>query len=651
MRVTFTLFVILFTCFSWAQNPSELQDLKKLYPEYDYVVIQDQTHVDISHDKEKGIRIIKSVERSIYLTSDRAGLFKDNQIYSSYFERLLDKEAYALNKKKDKDRYKKKKVREFNTEEAISEEVFYDDGIVTSFSYEGLKEESIIKMAYTKELTDPHLSFSEFFGAGYPTLNKSLTITVDDGIKLSTVYFNMDSTAVNYTKTSRRNKTIYSWKKDTVDIYKSEPSSLNSRYFIPHCVSRINYYYNENGEKVGVLENVQDLYNWYASMISQVGCKSEEELKEIIEKIISPDDTELEKVKKVFQWVQGNIKYIAIEDGLGGFIPRDPSLVMSRRYGDCKDMSTLIIQLLEMQGINAHRVWIGTRDIPYKYEELPSPVIDNHMIAAYFNKKTNQYIFLDATDSQVAFGYPTDFIQGKEALISRGDSYEIVDVPVLSADKTRMTDHLRAHIEDEELIGEGKLSMTGYYAVDYKYLLSRVSNEKKKKSQVESITKKGNNKYKLENYSISKDGNLLQYNYTFSIPSYINKTDNEIYVNMNLEPLESFFSPYEVKDRKRGVKERYASTSKYAFTLVIPEGYKLDYVPENLFFDGGDDFHVIIDYNVDVPGEITYNFDLVLDYITLDLDRIPKIVEMGKKMKSAYKETIVLKKKEHDEQN
>ena len=644
MRIALTVFIILSVFVNWAQTPSELAKLKVLYPEYDFVVIQDQTDLTISHDKVKGVKLIETIKRKVYLMNDRAGLFKDDNIYSSFFEKLMSKEAYAQNKIIDKDKYEKVKVSVFNKNETISEEVFFDDGASISFTYDGLKNESIMNLEYTKEITDPHLTFTGSFGSSYPLLNKSFTIAVEDGIDLSTVYFNMDSTYVNYSKTHIKGKTIYNWQQDTLKIFKTELSSPDAKYYVPHFITRIKYYINDNGAKISVLENVKDLYDWYISLTNQMTCNNKLDLKAIIDEINSPQDTELDKVKKVYNWVQKNIKYIAIEDGLGGLIPRDPSLVTSRRYGDCKDMATLIVQLLKLQDIKAYQVWIGTTDIPYKYEEIPSPVIDNHMIAAYFDKDTKQYIFLDATDDQLTFGYPSDFIQGKEALINLGDTFAIIEVPIIGADKTLMADSAYVSIDNDKLVGKGKLLFTGFYAADFKHSLNRVSNEKGKKSNAEMATAKGSNKYQLESYDINTGENSITYNYSFTLPSYINKTEDEIYVNLNLLQLTDFFLPYEVKDRKTDVTERYASQSTGVFTLKIPDGYKVDYVPNNFFVDGGHDFYVKITYNQEKQGEITCSFDLFLDYLTLDVARVPEMKELGKKMKNAYKETIILKK-------
>ena len=91
MRISFTLIFVLFAFTNWAQRPSELEKLKEIYPEHDYVIIKDHSDINISLNKEKGVEIIENVQLMIYLTTDRAGFFKKDRIYSSYFEKLIDK--------------------------------------------------------------------------------------------------------------------------------------------------------------------------------------------------------------------------------------------------------------------------------------------------------------------------------------------------------------------------------------------------------------------------------------------------------------------------------------------------------------------------------------------------------------------------------
>src|SRR5690606_28188930 len=111
---------------------------------------------------------------------------------------------------------------------------------------------------------------------------------------------------------------------------------------------------------------------------------------------------------------------------------RQAKLVYERKFGDCKDMSSIITEMAKYANIpNVNLTWIGSRSIPYTYHEVPTPAVDDHMIATYEDAKGNIY-FLDATDSYTKFGLPSGFIQGKEAMIQNGESYKLVKVPVVN---------------------------------------------------------------------------------------------------------------------------------------------------------------------------------------------------------------------------
>lgn len=644
IKIPFLILLIFATFTSLAQKPEDYKHLLDKYKDKDYVVLDDKTTVEITSNKDKGVEIIKKENIRIYLTSDDAALFKKDRVRSSYFEKTLDIEAFALNKKGS--RYKKSKVKDFETKETISNNVFYDDISVTNFEYEGLKKESIINLSYEVELTDPHLAISQIFGSNYPLLNKSLTVKVDNSIDIAISYFNMEQDDVLFTKEEGRNSTVYSWTQKDYDLIKLEPSSLSVRYFLPHVVVRIRSYIDSDGNAVNVLRDVRDLHNWYKSFLNEVTCDNEEELTKVLEKFDLSELSEKQKVKKVFEWVQNNIKYIAIEDGLGGFIPRNPDLVMNRRYGDCKDMATLIVEMLSMLDIEAHKVWIGTDEIPYTYRELPSPLVDNHMIAAYYDKEENEYIYLDGTDSKVTFGFPTQFIQGKEALIHKGDTFEIREVPIVPSIQNKLVDSVDLRIKDNMLVGAGNLTMTGYYAGDFKHHLSSVKTEESKKNQVKVITKKGSNKYKLTDYKIKVDETSLRYDYRFELSDYIFKNEGEIYINLNLDPLESFFNPY-TEDRELDVKERYCSNTNYYFNLTIPEGYEVDYLPENVVIKNKD-YDVRITYELVNENLLSYSLEIDLNYLVMDQERVSEIYEMGKTLKKAYNESIILKKINHE---
>ena len=82
-----------------------------------------------------------------------------------------------------------------------------------------------------------------------------------------------------------------------------------------------------------------------------------------------------------------------------GFVPRDAKVVCSRRFGDCKDMASILTEMMQAAKIPAWFTWIGSRDLPYSFSSLPLPLVSNHMICTIQLK--DQYIFLDAHGSHL----------------------------------------------------------------------------------------------------------------------------------------------------------------------------------------------------------------------------------------------------------
>ena len=93
----------------------------------------------------------------------------------------------------------------------------------------------------------------------------------------------------------------------------------------------------------------------------------------LIENTIDKDD----KARLIFNWVQDNIKYVAFEDGMGGFIPRPAASVCHKRYGDCKDMASIITDMLRYAGIKGNITWVGSDELPYDYTEIADGHIFN----------------------------------------------------------------------------------------------------------------------------------------------------------------------------------------------------------------------------------------------------------------------------------
>jgi len=365
------------------------------------------------------------------------------------------------------------------------------------------------------------------------------------------------------------------------------------------------------------------------------------ELVALVSKITADKKTELEKVKAIYYWTQQNIKYIAFEYALGGFIPRESNDVFRKKYGDCKDNSSILYRMLEIAGVKGNLTWIGTRSIPYTYKEVPTPVVDNHMILSYENNGKTYY--LDATGRYIKFGMPTSFIQGKEALVGYGKDFKIKKVPIIAAKENAIIDVTNIKIENGRVIGSSEITISGYPKIDIFHTLESGNSETKLKKFYKSVFGKGNNTFQINNF---KEKNKYHYDndfivdYDFEIKNYAKNLGDEIYINLNLN---KEISSYKTdKNRENAIEYEYQKQYNYTTKLEIPKGYKVDYLPESLTVSN-DLLVSKITYQVK-GNEVIYNHEIELNFLVLSTEQQKEVNKEIQKIERNYKEIVVLKK-------
>ncbi|MCA9559247.1 MAG: DUF3857 domain-containing protein, partial [Myxococcales bacterium] len=69
-----------------------------------------------------------------------------------------------------------------------------------------------------------------------------------------------------------------------------------------------------------------------------------------------------ERARRLYDWVQRNIRYCAISVGLGGWVPHPAEQVKDVGYGDCKDKANLLGVLLAADGIPSRQAAVYAHD-------------------------------------------------------------------------------------------------------------------------------------------------------------------------------------------------------------------------------------------------------------------------------------------------
>jgi len=384
------------------------------------------------------------------------------------------------------------------------------------------------------------------------------------------------------------------------------------------------------------------LYHYYNSLVNNINTKGDASISETVEKIISGASSEEEKVKRIFYWVQDNINYVAFEAGMQGLIPEQASLVFGKRYGDCKGMASLIHSMLKTAGVKSYLTWIGTRHIPYKYTDIPSQLVDNHMIVTYYNH--GEPVFLDGTNNYLAFGLPSSMIQGKQALVGMDSiHYKIEEVPTVQSDQSVFNDSVAFTIRDNVIEGVGLLSLTGYEKNQRTYYLTG-KDKLNYKERVLGIVEKGNNKFYLDTFSIENLNNReapLKIGYQFKINDYFREIDGEAYINMNLS--RPFLNAtYDPDKRKIPVDNNYASLLRYVTVFEIPEGYQITLLPRD---KSGSMEKLSFTIHYKVEGRTVTQVNEIRDnYLILQPSEFVKWNEVVESLNKAYRDILILKK-------
>jgi tetratricopeptide (TPR) repeat protein len=85
-------------------------------------------------------------------------------------------------------------------------------------------------------------------------------------------------------------------------------------------------------------------------------------------------------VQRFMGHVRKTLRYAAVEFGEGSIIPRTPVEVFKRRYGDCKDLSTLLVSMLRAVDVPAHLALLRAGPGADVHAELPGLGMFNHAI-------------------------------------------------------------------------------------------------------------------------------------------------------------------------------------------------------------------------------------------------------------------------------
>jgi hypothetical protein len=247
------------------------------------------------------------------------------------------------------------------------------------------------------------------------------------------------------------------------------------------------------------------------------------EIRALAENITRGIEDRRAQTEAIDRWVKRNIRYVAIEIGVGAYVPNAAADVLRNRYGDCKDKATLMSALLAVKGIASELVLINSAN-SYSLPERPRLGAFNHAIIYVPEFKT----YSDPTAANAAFGVLDPLTYDKPVVRMSALGAVVDRTPAMRADDHTNTNRTRINIAaDGTVTGETSEISTGIFATHGRDVAGKIrpnSTERMAQEQLRFNGFAGKGRYEIGKPAELAEPFVLRGQFTFDAPAKFSST-------------------------------------------------------------------------------------------------------------------------------
>lgn len=271
-------------------------------------------------------------------------------------------------------------------------------------------------------------------------------------------------------------------------------------------------------------------------------------------------------VKSTFKWNGDNSKYASktIKD------------LMVSKTGNSADINLLLVGLLNAAGVEAYPVIISTRDHGMIKIDYPFEHFFNYVIAVA--KIDSSMVLLDATEPLSNFTEIPSQCLNMMGLTIKDDKPEWVNLKSNVVSSSEYNFDLRVNPDKDSITQICQFSTTGYQAMKFR---NRYAESYKEVKDFLLGTNSGvTDSLKVINAIDIEKPFIL--NYTIEIP--VEKVEDKIIISPFCDRVITE-NPLKMPSRNYSVDFTFKEAKNYFSTIVIPDGYKILSLPENLMIN------------------------------------------------------------------
>lgn len=297
--------------------------------------------------------------------------------------------------------------------------MIYSDVRAKIFTLPAVEVGCVIEYTFTKRFSSRNYWNAWAFQQEIPTRHSrfSLKIPAEWEYRVQNYFIDIAPRKENPTSSNTQH---YVWEARNIPEYLIEPAMPP----LSRIQQRIEF-------SPAFVKSWTDIGKWYWQLANE-RMEPDATLKNFTETLLAGAATEQEKLERIFNFVREKIRYVSVSIGIGSYQPHFAGEIFKNRYGDCKDMTTLIVALARAAGISVAPVLISTWYNGEVDTLLVSQAQFNHAIAvAHLADKSS--IWLDATDKHTPFGDLPWYDQNQLALVVQADTAVFARTPVQPA--------------------------------------------------------------------------------------------------------------------------------------------------------------------------------------------------------------------------
>lgn len=341
-----------------------------------------------------------------------------------------------------------------------------------------------------------------------------------------------------------------------------------------------------------------------------------------------------EKIKIVFEYVRDNFKMDNNLEPVKNF-----KSLLDKKKGNLVELVVLLINHLRHAGLDAHPVLVSTRNNGRVTVEYPSNRQFNYWIA-YVKTATGKEVLLDISNSMHQVGMIAERALSFEGFLVLPDGdfnwIYLRDVPKTSTLKTGLI-NITA---DGYLKGKITTQLQGYRALRVRNKLKGVNDS----LNIKESNELKNDSIKVEYKNVDDIKKPLEYSKEINSDKGTQSNGDVLYVTPLMENAMKE-NPFKQEKRTLSIDLIYPQDEIYVYTFQIPEGYKIEEIPQSAKFQWTDGKSIKFEYiTKKMENTIQISSKLIINRVIFEPEEYEALKKFYADIVAKQTEQIVLKK-------